>query len=153
MMILWVLGHQIVLEEMINQRKNTITKKHMTIILMTLCVKKCNSNIPAMETPLHRPIIVMVTALKDLDKTSDMSQLLTHWSLVMHICVSKLTIIASDNGLWPGRRQAIIWTNAGILLIRTLGTNFSEMLSEIHPFYSRKCHLQNGGKCVSASMC
>ena len=43
-----------------------------------------------------------------------------------HICVSDLTIIGSDNGLSPGRRQAIIRTNAGILLIRPLGTNFSE---------------------------
>ena len=40
---------------------------------------------------------------------------LTHLDLVLHICVSKLTIIGSDNGLSPGRRQAIIWTNAGIL--------------------------------------
>ena len=45
---------------------------------------------------------------------------LTHWGRVTHICVSKLTIIASDNGLSPGRRQAIIWTSAGILLIWTL---------------------------------
>ena len=29
------------------------------------------------------------------------------------------TIIGSDNGLSPDRRQAIIWTKAGILLIRT----------------------------------
>ena len=29
-------------------------------------------------------------------------------------CVSKLIIISSDNSLSPGRRQAIIWTNAGI---------------------------------------
>ena len=43
-----------------------------------------------------------------------------------HICVGNLTIIGSDNGLSPGRRQAIIWTNAGILLIGPLGTNFSE---------------------------
>ena len=50
----------------------------------------------------------------------------------MHIYVANLTIIGSDNGLSPGRRQAIIWTNAGILLIRTLGTNFSEILSENH---------------------
>ena len=42
---------------------------------------------------------------------------LTHWGQVTHICVSKLTIISSDNGLSPGRRQAIIWNNAGILLI------------------------------------
>ena len=30
-------------------------------------------------------------------------------------CVGILTIIGSDNGLSPGRRQAIIWTNAGLL--------------------------------------
>ena len=57
--------------------------------------------------------------------------LLTHWGRVTHICVGNLTIIGSDNGLSPGRRQAIIWTNAGILLIRPLGTNFSEFLVEI----------------------
>ena len=39
-------------------------------------------------------------------------------------------------------RQAIIWTNAGILLIRTLGTNFSEILSEIHAFSFKKMHLK-----------
>ena len=33
---------------------------------------------------------------------------------------SKLTITGSDNGLSPGRRQAIIWTNDGILLIGPL---------------------------------
>ena len=59
-----------------------------------------------------------------------------------HICVSKLTIIGSDNGLSPGRRQAIIWTNVGILLIRTLGTNFSEILGEIHSFSISKMHLK-----------
>ena len=67
---------------------------------------------------------------------------LTHWGRVTHICVSKLAIIGSDNGLSPGRRQAIIWTNAGILLIRTLGTNFSEILSEIHIFSFKKIHLK-----------
>ena len=46
-----------------------------------------------------------------------------------HIRVSKLTGIGSDNGLSPGRRQAILWTNAGILLIGLIGTNyFSEIL-------------------------
>ena len=38
---------------------------------------------------------------------------LTHWDQEMHICISNLTIIGSDNGLLPGRRQAIIGTNAG----------------------------------------
>ena len=37
-----------------------------------------------------------------------MSRELTHWGPVTHICVSELTTIASDNGLSPGRNQAII---------------------------------------------
>ena len=45
----------------------------------------------------------------------------------MHICVNEVTIIGSDNGLSPGQHQAIIWTNAGILLIWPVGTNFSEI--------------------------
>ena len=45
---------------------------------------------------------------------------LTHWGRVTHICVSKLTIIGSDNGLSPGLLQAIIWTNAEILFIGPL---------------------------------
>ena len=51
-------------------------------------------------------------------------------------------IIGSDNGLSPGRRQAITWTNDGILLIGPLGTNFSEILNEIHSFSFKKMHLK-----------
>ena len=58
------------------------------------------------------------------------------------ICVSKLTIIGSDNGLSPGRRQAIIWINAGILLIGPLVTNFNEIFIEIHTFSFKKIHLK-----------
>ena len=57
-----------------------------------------------------------------------------------HICVDNLTIIGSDNGLSPGRRQTIIWTNAWILLIGPLGANFSEMLFKIHTFSFRKMY-------------
>ena len=57
-----------------------------------------------------------------------------------YICVGKLTIIVSDNGLSPG--HAIIWTTAGILLIRPLGTNFNEILIEIHTFSFKKMHLK-----------
>ena len=66
---------------------------------------------------------------------------LTHWGRVTHVCV-KLTIIGLDNGLLPGRRQAIIWTNAGISLIGPSGTNFSEILIEIHTFSFEKMHLK-----------
>ena len=63
-----------------------------------------------------------------------------------HICVGNLTIIGSDNGLSPGRRQAIIWTNAGILLIRPLGTKFSEILVTIHTFSFMKMYLKMSTK-------
>ena len=69
-------------------------------------------------------------------------QLLTHWGRVTHICVGKLTIIGSDNGLSPARRQAIICTNAWILLIGPLGTNFSDILIGIQTFSFTKTHLK-----------
>ena len=56
------------------------------------------------------------------------------------ICVSKLNIFDSDNGLSPTRRQAIIWTHAGILLIRRLRTNFSEIFIEVYTFSFKKMH-------------
>ena len=67
---------------------------------------------------------------------------LTHWGQVTHICVGNLTIIGSDNGLSPGRRQAIIWTSAEILLIGPLGSNFSEILIEILTFSFKKMCLK-----------
>ena len=67
---------------------------------------------------------------------------LTHWGRVTHICVGTNTNIGSDNGWSPGRRQAIIWTNAGILLIGPLETNFSGILSEIHTFSFKKMHFK-----------
>ena len=69
-------------------------------------------------------------------------QALTDWGWLTHICVSKLTIIGSDNGLLPGQRQAIIWTNPGILLIGHQGTNFSEIQIKIHIFSLKKIHLK-----------
>ena len=63
---------------------------------------------------------------------------LTHWCRVTHICVRYVTIVRLDNGLWPCRRQAIILTNAGILLIGPLGTKFNEILIGIQTFLLRK---------------
>ena len=69
----------------------------------------------------------------------------------MHICIIKLTTVGLDNGLAP----TIIWTNAGILLIEPLGTNFSEILIEIHKFSFKEmqCCLQNEGHFVLTSVC
>ena len=80
-----------------------------------------------------------ITHLRLLPHFSGVNEL-THWCRVTHICVSKVTNIGSDNGFLLGRRQAIIWTNAGVLLIRTLGTNFREILNEIHIFSFKKMH-------------
>ena len=57
-----------------------------------------------------------------------------------HICIGKLIIIGSDNGLSPDQRQAIIWTNAGLLSIGPLQTYFSENLIKIQQFSLKKMH-------------
>ena len=80
---------------------------------------------------------------------SILSLSLIHWGRVTHICVSKLTIIGSDNGLSPDRRQAIIWINARVLLIGPLGTNFNEILIKILTFSFKKMRL----KVSSAKRC
>ena len=71
-----------------------------------------------------------------------LNPLLTHLGRVAHICISNLAIIGSDNGLSLGRRQAIIWTNDGILSIRPLRTNISEIEMEIHIFSFKKMYLK-----------
>ena len=65
---------------------------------------------------------------------------LTHWGQVTHICTSKLTIIGSDSGLSPVRRQAITWSNADLLSIEPLWKNFSEIQMEIQNFSFMKMH-------------
>ena len=96
------------------------------------------------------PCVSVNTDLSPYDITGSQSVLypkvklisLTHWGRVTHICVGNLTIIGSDKGLSPGRRQAITGTNVGILLIGPLGTSFSEMLIEIHTLSFKKIHLK-----------
>ena len=85
--------------------------------------------------------MVPVTATMNMMKAD--LQVLTHWGWITHICVSKLTINGSDNkSLSPGQCQVIIWTNAGILLIGPLETNFSEILIAIYVCLLKKIHLK-----------
>ena len=56
------------------------------------------------------------------------SLVLTHWGQVIYAS--------------PGRRQAIIWTNVGILSIGPLGTNFSDVFIEIHTLSFKKTHFK-----------
>ena len=78
---------------------------------------------------------------------------LTHWAQVTNISDGKLTIIGSDNGLSPDQRQAIIWTNAGILSIGPLGTNSSEILITIQTFSFKKMHLNMSSGVSSQPQC
>ena len=68
------------------------------------------------------------------------------WLCVTFMCdfysANILTIISSDNGWLPGRRQIIIWTNAGMLLIGPLGTTFSEIYIKVHTFSFKKMLLE-----------
>ena len=105
---------------------------------------------PFMEIVFYFIFKQAVTNQSGCENLSYFHALLTHWSRVTHICICKLTIIGSDNGLSPERRQAIIWTNAGILLIGPLGTNFSEILIEIQTFSLKKIRLKMSSvKCCS----
>ena len=76
---------------------------------------------------------------------------------VMPICISKLTIMGSDDGLLPGLCQAIICTDAGILLIRPLESMFNVILIRIHIFSFMEIHLKLPSEkwwlfCVSLSV-
>ena len=74
-----------------------------------------------------------------------------------HVCISKINIIGLDNGLSPGRSQAIISTNVEMLSIGPLEINFSAILIEINTFSFQKMYskgsLQNGVYFVTALMC
>ena len=70
-------------------------------------------------------------------------------------------LIGSDNGLSLGRRQAIVWANAGLFLIWPVETKFSELLNHNHTFSFKKMpwswRLPNGGhltrpQCVNDSL-
>ena len=61
--------------------------------------------------------------------TSPIASKLNQWGQVTHICVCKLTTISSDNRLLPDWRQAIMWTNAEMLLIGPTEISSSQQLN------------------------
>ena len=93
------------------------------IEIKKFCYYKLTISEPITVRRLHEEIsstIIYIAVIKFITLVY-----LTHWGRVTHICVGNLNIIGPDNGFSPGRHQAIIWTNAGILLIGPWGTNFS----------------------------
>ena len=82
------------------------------------------------------------TVMKKSIEIFAMGMILIHWSRVTHICVNNRNIIGSDNDWSPGRRPALISTNAWIFLIWTPTTNFSEILIESHTSSFKKVHFK-----------
>ena len=75
-------------------------------------------------------------------ETQYLQLVLTQWDRVTYTCVRNIVIIASNNSLSPGRCQAIIWTNAKILLIGRSWINFNGILIEINTSSFTKIHLR-----------
>ena len=113
-----------------NLRNMSITHPYRRYIHVCTCF--CQQLYILWSDRLPRPVVQWVSE----------SWRLTHWGRVTHICVSKFTIIGSYNGLSPGRRQAIIWTNAAISSIGPLGTHFSGLDIEIYTFSFKKMQLK-----------
>ena len=78
---------------------------------------------------------------------------LTHRDRVKRIYVSKIIIIGSDNDLLPGRRQAIMWTNAGILLIGPSIITLSKILTEINRVSFQQMRLKMSSAKRRPSIC
>ena len=104
----------------------------------------CKPQVSSMVSPCYCCVECHImfccsVSLYDFTILKNHSQLIeAEWS----IYVGELTIIVSYNGLLPGWHQAIIWTNARILFIGTLGTNFSEIFIKIPRFSLKKRHLK-----------
>ena len=114
---------------------------------LTLCVLYKKS-----KEPFHRSVVPETLSSVPPHNKFRPWKSLTHWGRVTYICIGNLTIIGSDNGLSPRQRQAITWTNVGILLIRPLGTNFSEILIGIQTFSFKKMSSAKRRPFVSASI-
>ena len=97
---------------------------------------------------MHKSFAICIVMRNNLLFWTSSCRSITHWGRATHICIGNLTIFSSGNGLSPGRRQPIIWTNAKIFFKGPLGTNFIEISIEIHTFslkeMSLNCRLQNG---------
>ena len=128
-------------------RRNLVSKLHCCPVLpeFTAVTHLLRSHAILGKSSSCVPMFLLCDALLRISRPASCIPCkcsLTHWGRVTHICVSKPTSIGSDNGLLPGRRQAIIWTNAWILLIGPLGTNFSEILIKILTFSIMKMCLK-----------
>ena len=76
-----------------------------------------------------------------------MTQQVRHSRFVNSSRTSELGQHCPDNGLSPVRRQAFIWINAGIYLIRPLGTNFNDIWIKVQIFSLTKIDMEMSAQC------
>ena len=127
-------------ENVLSRHVPVLLLRHMVVVLVQ-CLLSCY-NIRICTIFHCRSLSTCINLQSAKNQSHSTCVCITHWRRVTHICVGNTTIIGSDNGLSPGRRQAIIWTNAGILSIGPLGTNFGDNLIEIHVSSFKKMHLK-----------
>ena len=128
-----------------NMRFNVLLWGWKTILLITLNKQSpfiLNITYSIWEVdPLYHILNSRMRERQYKWKTPSKWRTLTHWDRGTYTCVGNLTLIGSDNGLSPVRRQAVIWSNAWILSIGSSGTNSSETLFEIHTFSFKKMYV------------
>ena len=95
-----------------------------------------------------------ISTISDIHDDGLSDYLISPWRR-KYASVNRISI-GSDNGLSQIRRQAIIWTDAGLSSIGPLGTKFSENLIKIQFFHLQKCirknSLRNGGHFVQGEL-
>ena len=111
-------------------------------------VNLCSRNVTRFSTPVYLCNWRVYLSTAD-DVVCYRGRGITHWGRVTHICVGNTTIIGSDNGLSPGRRQAINWTNPEYCQLDPYEQTSVKIWSKFIYLHSRKCiwkyRLENGG--------
>ena len=108
---------------------------------MTIYRIRINCSAVYIQIQLQK-ITVCLYSLSDKGPFVWYCEVSNQWGQVTHLYVGTLTIIGSDNGLLPGCRQCIIWTNDRTVSIWTLGTKFCEILRDKFTLSFKKMHLK-----------
>ena len=124
----------------INKRKMEVANMFVDVVYFPLLTVEWISSCLSWE----RILITIANSLSWNDRPANallwfLQPIEAEWHIYASITYA---IIDSDNGLSPVRRQAIIWNNAGILLIGPVGTTLSEILIYIQTFSFKNIHSQ-----------
>ena len=103
-------------------------------------ISSCKSTVSNMTHALHTLFNMSVYETSNIWYV-DISWLIeAEWRIYTSVNYAN---ISSDNGLSPARNQTIVWPNDGLLFIKLLGTNLSEILTKIQEFLRMKIILES----------